>query len=100
MAKLHFTRKAVEDLSAIWSYTLEEWSEEQADKYYKMLIASCRKLAENPVLFGRRYEEIADNLYGCKAQKHIIFCRIVEKGEVEIVRILHERMDLKNKVGD
>lgn len=100
MAKFYFTRKAVEDLSAIWNYTLEEWSEEQADKYYGMLVASCRKLAENPVLFGRRYEEIADNLYGCKSQKHIIFYRIVENDAVEVVRILHERMDLKNKIGD
>ena len=100
MAKFYFTRKAVEDLSAIWNYTLEEWSEEQADKYYGMLVASCRKLAENPVLFGRRYEEIADNLYGCKSQKHIIFYRIVENDPVEVVRILHERMDLKNKIGD
>ena len=100
MAKFYFTRKAVEDLSAIWNYTLEEWSEEQADKYYGMLVASCRKLAENPVLFGRRYEEIADNLYGYKAQRHIIFYRIVANGSVEVVRVLHECMDLKNKLGD
>lgn len=44
MAKFYFTKRAVEDLSSIWNYTFEVWSEEQADKYYRMLIEVCRKL--------------------------------------------------------
>ena len=32
MAKYHFSNKAVEDLSAIWNYTFDAWSEHQADK--------------------------------------------------------------------
>jgi len=35
MAKLKFTNNAVKDLTDIWSYTLDTWSENQADKYYK-----------------------------------------------------------------
>lgn len=56
-AKFYFTRKAVEDLSSIWDYTAQEWSEAQADRYYRRLIAACRKIAENPVLYGRRYDK-------------------------------------------
>lgn len=97
MAKFHFTRKAVEDLTAIWEYTVENWSEEQADRYYNMLVGSCRKIAENPTLFGRSYEEVTERLLGFKANRHIIFYRLVEREEVEVVRILHERMDLKDK---
>ena len=33
MCKLRFTNKAVEDLSSIWRYTFQEWSEKQADEY-------------------------------------------------------------------
>lgn len=99
MAKFRFTIKAVEDLTNIWNYTVDMWSEQQADIYYEMLISSCHKVADNPVLFGKEYHEIADNLYGFKANKHLIFYRIVETEEVEIVRILHERMDLSNKLG-
>ena len=47
MAKYRFTRKAVEDLSDIWHYTLETWSQKQADRYYRMLIESCRNIAEH-----------------------------------------------------
>lgn len=31
MAEIRFTRKAVEDLSDIWNYTTDKWSEQQAD---------------------------------------------------------------------
>ena len=48
MAKYHLTNKAVEDLSNIWEYTVDTWSERQADDYYNMLIASCQKITEDP----------------------------------------------------
>ena len=38
MAKYHFTNKAIDDLSNIWEYTYDIWSEKQADLYYEMLI--------------------------------------------------------------
>lgn len=99
MAKFHFTRKAVEDLTNIWNYTVDTWSEQQADAYYEMLISSCRKVACDPVLFGREYNEITEGLYGFKANRHIIFYRIPTPEEIVIVRILHERMDLSNRLG-
>ena len=41
MANYKLTNKAVEDLAKIWDYTFEKWSEQQADKYYALLIDSC-----------------------------------------------------------
>jgi len=34
MANYYLTNKAVEDLSKIWYYTFDNWSEQQADKYF------------------------------------------------------------------
>lgn len=48
MANYFLTNKAVEDLSEIWNYTYETWSESQADKYYELLIGFCKKISENP----------------------------------------------------
>jgi toxin ParE1/3/4 len=31
-------------------------------------------------------------------EKHIIFYHIVDDAEIEVIRILHERMDLKRKL--
>lgn len=48
MAEFHFTRKAVVDLNSIWNYSFEKWSEKQADKYYKVILETCKDLADNP----------------------------------------------------
>ena len=50
MAKYYLTNKAVDDLTKIWDYTIETWSETQAEKYYDLLLASCHDLANNPEL--------------------------------------------------
>ena len=100
MAKYRFTDKAVEDLADIWNYTFDEWSEQQADDYYEMLIANCRNIAGDPELLGKCYDEILAGLKGFKVNRHILFYRILDGGDVEIIRILHERMDLRNRVNE
>lgn len=97
MAKFHFTRKAVEDLTEIWNYTFETWSEKQADKYYNLLLSACNELAKKPDL-GKKYEIISVGLLGYKSGEHIIFYSILSKNEIEIIRILHGRMDLKSQL--
>jgi toxin ParE1/3/4 len=97
MAKFKLTNNAVKDLSDIWNYTVETWSESQADKYYKLILNACAAIAKKPQQ-GKVYEEIYPNLKGKKASKHIIFYRIMDDKSIEIARILHERMDLKNKL--
>ena len=97
MSKFHLTNKAVEDLSKIWEYTFEVWSEDQADKYYYDLLSDCQKLAENHFL-GRNYIEIKEEIFGFKSGQHIIFYSIIDEEKIQIIRFLHSRMDLKNKI--
>ncbi|WP_299669951.1 type II toxin-antitoxin system RelE/ParE family toxin [uncultured Polaribacter sp.] len=97
MSEYKLTNKAVTDLSKIWEYTFEVWSEKQADKYYDELISNCEEIAENPDL-GKKYEGISKQLLGIKANRHIIFYRTLSEDYVEITRILLERMDLKKRI--
>jgi toxin ParE1/3/4 len=97
MAKYKLTIKAVDDLSNIWNYTLEMWSEKQADKYYNMLVDSFNEIARNPKL-GKNYSDIIENILGIRVGRHIIFYRKTQDYEIEITRILHEQMDLKNRI--
>jgi toxin ParE1/3/4 len=64
-----------------------------------MLITNFQYIADNPYI-GRSYECIINNLFGLKVGRHIIFYRKIknEKATIEITRILHERMDLKNRI--
>lgn len=97
MAKFKFTNNAVKDLTDIWNYTVETWSESQADKYYKLIMNACSAFAKKPEI-GKVYPEIYPDLKGKITSKHIIFYRVMEDQSIEITRILHERMDVKNKM--
>lgn len=97
MAKIIFRQEAINDLTDIWNYTLYEWSVNQADKYYESIKFACKEISENPEI-GEIYTEISQNLLGLKSGKHIVFYHIISENEVEVIRILHERMDLKNRM--
>ncbi len=97
MAKYVLTNKAVEDLTRIWDYTYEVWSENQEDKYYELIIAAFEEIAENPAL-GKSYAALSKEIFGFKVGKHIVFYRLQKPKEVEILRVLHARMDLKNRL--
>lgn len=99
MAKFELTNKAVEDLARIWEYTIENWSERQADRYYYLLLDSCQDIANNPDL-GKNYEGITNDLFGHKTSRHIIFYRKRINQPIEITRILHGQMDLKNRISE
>lgn len=97
MFKVSFRQKAIEDLNNIWTYTYENWSKNQADKYYVKIKFACTEIAQNPKL-GKVYNGITEGLFGLKSGKHVIFYSFISNNEIEIIRILHERMDLKNRL--
>lgn len=99
MAKYQLTNKAVEDLTNVWNYTFDKWSEQQADSYYELLLDSCQDIANKPDL-GKNYEGVKQDLFGLKSNRHIIFYRKFKDKSIEITRILHERMDLKNRINE
>lgn len=97
MANYFITNKAVDDLSNIWNYTYNVWSENQADKYYYELLNDCQELAENQT-FGKNFDQINEDIFAHRSGQHLIFYRILNATEIEITRILHSRMDLKNRI--
>jgi toxin ParE1/3/4 len=94
MAKFYLSNKAVDDLNDIWDYTVNTWSEKQAENYYLLLMNSCQELANKPNL-GKSYDAVEKNVLGFKTGEHLIFYQIVSQKEIEVVRILHGMMDIK-----
>lgn len=99
MAEYILSNKAIEDLSGIWEYTCQNWSERQADIYYYLLVNTCQEIAEGK-LKGRPYPEIAAGILGFRAGRHLIFYRIENKQQIQVARILHEQMDLRNRIAE
>lgn len=97
MGRYFLTNQAVADLGDIWNFTFDRWSEKQADKYYREFLVAFQELADNPGS-GRNYDEIRMHLKGAGIGRHIVFFRSLNEQEIEVIRILHERMDLKSRL--
>ena len=95
MAKYDLSRRATEDLYDIWSYTVDTWSEDQADKYYTTLIKAFNYISSSPYRVGKSYDEIILGLRGYHIRHHMVFYIIQANGRVLIARVLHERRDYK-----
>ncbi|MAO09483.1 MAG: plasmid stabilization protein [Flavobacteriaceae bacterium] len=88
------SKQAIADLNDIWVYTFHKWSKQQADRYYDLLIGEIEFIADN-YLAGKSVEQTRKKYRVTKLKSHLIFYRKVENDKVEIVRILHQRMDVK-----
>ncbi|WP_339703364.1 type II toxin-antitoxin system RelE/ParE family toxin [uncultured Marixanthomonas sp.] len=95
--KYRISQQAIEDLDKIWIYTLNKWSKEQADRYYDLIIAEIEFIADN-YLIGKSAEQTRKNYRITKIKSHLIFYRKVDNEIVEIVRVLHQRMDIKKRL--
>ena len=91
------SRQAVNDLNDIWTYTFHKWSKEQADRYYRLIIDEIEFIADHFML-GKAVDEVRKGYRVTKIKSHLIFYRQGENGTVEIVRILHQRMDIKRRL--
>ena len=91
MARVFLRPKALKDLEDIWHYTFETWGEEQADQYILDLNDGFERLAIHPEK-GRACDDIREGYRKYDIGRHIVFYRQIKKG-IEIVRILHPRMD-------
>ncbi|MBC7642553.1 MAG: type II toxin-antitoxin system RelE/ParE family toxin [Flavobacterium sp.] len=99
MAEYIISKKALEDLNNIWIYTAENWSNEQADRYYNLIMDEIEFVVENfetTTDFGSIRK---DYIYS-KVKSHLIFCKRIENTQMEVVRILHEKMRIKNRIND
>ena len=92
MAEFSLRPKAIADLEEIWRYTVDTWGEAQAERYVRLINESFRQIADNPSL-GRSCDVICEGYRKRSVGRHVIFYRTID-GDVEVVRILHDRMDV------
>jgi toxin ParE1/3/4 len=94
------SKEASKDLESIWLYTFENWSAEQADRYYDLIIDEIEYLTEKPDS-GKDYRHVRKGYFCSKVKSHFIFYKISVKGdELEVIRILHQQMDIESRLDD
>jgi toxin ParE1/3/4 len=89
-------KRAVTDLEEIWLYTVEKWSVAQADRYYMLIMDEIDFICKN-VQSGKSMAHIRKGYMAAKVKSHLVFYRVV-RDRVEVIRILHERMDMENQL--
>ncbi len=92
--RFRLTLQAERDFEAIGEYTVETWGYDQAVQYLSKLDQTFGALAQTPGL-GKDRSDLRGGLLSCPCNKHVVFFRRDVSGNVEILRILHERMDFQ-----
>ncbi len=91
MAEYRLAPTAERDLEHIWRTTVSEWGVAQAERYLDKLAEAFVRLAEAPeravacdhIRLGYRRRAV---------ERHIVYFRKTTYG-IDIMRILHDRMD-------
>lgn len=94
---IRYRPEAAADLEDIADYTIERWGRKQARSYISGLRADIESLSN----FALRFPEHEPSGLGLRKMSsghHLVFY-LVDGDVVEIVRILHERMDPENPSG-
>ena len=94
------SKEASNDLEKIWLYTIENWSAEQADRYLNLLFDEIDYLCFKPNS-GSDFGHVRKGYFRTRVKSHFIFYRINEKrNELEVIRILHQQMDIENRLNE
>ncbi|NVO11189.1 MAG: type II toxin-antitoxin system RelE/ParE family toxin [Bacteroidales bacterium] len=93
------SEKANQDIEKIWLYTFENWSLEQADRYYNLIIDEIEFISEN-FESGKSVDYIKKGYRASIVNSHIVFYKKSRKNIVEIIRVLHQRMDIENRIDE
>lgn len=108
MAHYRLTRSAKSDIGSILRTSEERHGRDARMRYSALLLAAMRRVAEDPE--GRSTTDRSDVRPGIRSfhirhsrsesrearvanPVHMIFYRVVRPGIIEIVRVLHERME-------
>ena len=95
--KYRISEKAISDLEKIWLYTLNKWSGEQADRYHNLIIDEIEFIVDN-FDFCRKMDYVRMGYRMSKVKSHLIFYKKTEDNIIEIIRILHQKMDIENRL--
>ncbi len=98
MISFRLTKKAIEDLRSIGRYTQENWGHEQRNKYLARLDACFHTIAREPHI-GLACDDIRIGYRKYHVGRHLIFYR-QKDANVEIIRILHDRMEVGSHISE
>ena len=96
-SKYRISKQALEDIDKIWLYTLENWSVNQANHYYRLLYHEIEYIVED-FESGKDISKIKIGYRQARVKSHLIIYKKGDDGIIEIIRVLHQMMDIPNRL--
>src|SRR5213593_594970 len=91
MARFRLARPAQIDLANILATSAERWGVEGRQRYAAVLVAAMRQVAAEPEgPLTRKRPELRSDV---RRPVHVLYYRVAGHSVIEIVRVLHERMN-------
>lgn len=90
MKRYTLSRKAEDDVIAIFVYGAERFGIDQAERYHDLLEKTFRFLAENPEA-ARGRTEITPPVRIHPFESHIVIYTIDDNGDIFVLRVRHGR---------
>ena len=95
--QVRYLAQARADIDEIWDYSLQNWSIAKAHTYVETLRRACDQVADGRKP-ARKADAIMAGLWQVTQGRHVIYLR-KEPKEIVIVRILHQSMNAKGRIG-
>lgn len=98
MTRTHvFAKAAAADLREISRYTLDQWGEAQARRYIEQLDDAAAAVSDGRGVF-KDWSDVLPGLRVAHVGRHHIFCLPRPDAPALILAILHERMDILDRL--
>ena len=91
MSTYRLTPDPQRDLSSIWDYKREQWDANQAETYVLEIRNAIERIADLPDR-GQAVDEIRAGYRRSAIGRHLVHF-IARRDGVDVIRILHQRMD-------
>ena len=99
--RVHLTDRAERDLEEIARWTSENFGRRQAQQYSETIALTLEALASGPEVPGvRTRDELAPGVRTLHAARqgrrarHLVLFRVTDHGSLEVLRVLHDSMEL------
>lgn len=105
--RVRWTAHADADFIAIATWTAERFGGNQAELYMSRVSSIVEALCDGPDhVLGRARDDLAPGVRTLHAGRdgrplrHFVVYRVVDDGTIEILRLLHDRMELSRHLDD
>ena len=92
MGQFRLSVVADNDMRKIAAHTLQQWGKQKRDTYISDLFDAFERLSATPQI-AARVDDLRKGYKKFPQGSHVIYFRTAEFHNIEIIRVLHKRMD-------